>query len=282
MPPNETMSKYWVFTLNNFDETDEQRLQSLHTNGMATYIVFGREIGESGTRHLQGYIEFLKRIRFSRARSLLGERCHIEPRKGNALQASEYCEKDGNFVKLGTCSNKGQGTRSDLIALHDALKRNLPLTEISDEHFGQFIKYQRGINAYRSIHSIQRDWICSVVVYWGKTGTGKTRAVYENLPSKKDLYVHPGGPWFDGYDGQPIVLFDDFGGSEFKLQYLLKLLDRYPMRVPIKGGFVSWAPYEIYITSNINPDNWYSNANEEHVRALKRRITNYVYFDSLT
>lgn len=128
------------------------------------------------------------------------------------------------------------------------------------------------------VNSIQRNWLCSVIVYWGPTGAGKTRAVYDNLPSPESIYVHPGGPWFDGYDSQPIVLFDDFGGSEFKLTYLLKLLDRYPMRVPVKGGFVSWCPQEIYITSNHAPVSWFPNAKEEHVRALMRRITNNVLF----
>lgn len=159
------------------------------------------------------------------------------------------------------------------------MREKRPLAEIADENFKEFIKYQRGINAYRLVHSVQRDWICSVVVYWGRTGAGKTRAVHDNLPAQDALYTHPGGPWFDGYDQQPIALFDDFGGSEFKLSYLLKLLDRYPMRVPVKGGFVSWAPREIYITSNKDPTSWYANAHPEHVAALFRRFTNVVQFE---
>lgn len=116
-------------------------------------------------------------------------------------------------------------------------------------------------------------------MYWGRTGSGKTRAVYDNVSNTHDIYFHPSGQWFDGYDGQPIALFDDYGGSEFKLTYLLKLLDRYPMRVPIKGGYVSWAPHEIYITSNRAPSEWYPNAYTEHYDALKRRFTNVVYFE---
>lgn len=125
----------------------------------------------------------------------------------------------------------------------------------------------------------KRDWQPSVIVYWGRTGAGKTRAVFDNLHSTEDIYVHPGGSWFDGYEGQPIVLFDDYAGSEFKLQYLLKLLDRYPMQVPVKGGFVSFVPREIYLTSNLDPADWYSNAHREHVDAMFRRFTNVVLFE---
>lgn len=147
------------------------------------------------------------------------------------------------------------------------------MAEIADDHFREFLKYQKGINAARYVWSAKRDWAPSVVVYYGRTGAGKTRCVYDNLRSPNDIYVHPGGPWFDGYEGQEIVLFDDYAGSEFKLQYLLKLLDRYPMQVPIKGGFVSFIPREIYITSNLAPEEWYTHAHQEHVAAMFRRFT---------
>jgi hypothetical protein len=162
--------------------------------------------------------------------------------------------------------------------LKESILAKRPLKEIALDHFSSFVKYQRGINAARYVLAEKRDWICSVVVYWGRTGSGKTRSVYDNLSSKEDLYVHPGGAWFDGYDAHPIVLFDDYAGSEFKLQYLLKLIDRYPMQVPVKGGFVSFIPQEIYITSNLNPEDWYRNAHPEHVSAMFRRFTNIVHF----
>lgn len=171
------------------------------------------------------------------------------------------------------CFNNKTNVVLDLDELHESLRAKRKLSDIADDHFGQFIKYQRGITAYRLLHSTERNWCTLVIVYWGRTGTGKTRSVHENAT---DLYVHPGGMWFDGYDGQQQVLFDDFGGSEFKLQYLLKLLDRYRMRVPVKGGFVSWCPREVYITSNLSPDEWFPNANGEHVNALFRRFS-FVY-----
>lgn len=270
-------SNYWCFTLNNYNDTDKTRLSDLVPDSLS-FLIYGEEIGDSGTPHLQGYAEFKTRVRFSKAKSVLGNRCHLEKRKGSSEQAAAYCEKDGAFTRLGEISKSSQGKRSDLDDLHKSLKEKRPMSEIADEHFGQFLKYQRGINAYRLVTATRRDWAMSVVVYHGKTGAGKTRAVYDNLPAAEELYVHPGGPWFDGYDQQPIVLFDDYAGSEFKLQYLLKLLDRYPMQVPVKGGFVSFVPREVYITSNLHPEDWYRNANPEHVQAMLRRITNTVYF----
>jgi len=60
----------------------------------------GNEIGESGTPHIQGYIEHEKRFRPSELKfgCIEWNDIHWEKRKGNAKQASEYCAKDGDYV----------------------------------------------------------------------------------------------------------------------------------------------------------------------------------------
>lgn len=271
-------SKYWCFTYNNYVLEQIPILEQTLRNAGATYYVFGREVGESGTRHLQGYIEFSKRLRLSQLKSLIPiPSIHYELRRGNAVQASDYCKKeDVEPIEWGSISVCRRGQRSDLEALHEALQARTSILDISDEHFNSFIRYRRSINAYRSLHSPQRNWVCSVIVYWGRTGTGKTRSVMENATN---LWIYPGKEWFDGYDQHKQVLFDEFTGATFKLGYLLKLLDRYPMQVPVKGDFVSWCPEEIYITSNLDPWTWFENANQEHVSALFRRITFIYHFE---
>ena len=54
------------------------------------------------------------------------------------------------------------------------------------------------------------------------------------------------------------------------------------MQVQIKGGYTQWSPKTIYICSNIEVDDWYPGANQEHVNALKRRISQIITFDSNT
>lgn len=267
-------SKYWCFTLNNYSATHEATFVEWASN-FCSYATYGREIGSEETPHLQGYFELKKRKRFS---SLKRSFCqvdlaaiHLEMRRGTAQQAADYCQKDGDFFEVGSLS-RSQGSRSDLIQLREDLLAQKSLQDIAQEHFGSFLRYQRGINAFRSIVAPQRMWPVQVHVWWGKTGTGKTRRVYETVGDGA-LYSHPGGPWFDGYDSQPNVLFDEFSGSYFSLTYLLKLLDRYPMQVPIKGSFVSFVPKSIFITSNYPPEEWYPSAKEEHRAALMRRLT---------
>lgn len=269
-------AKHWVFTLNNYTNEELTLLRTLVPT-QASYVCFGLEVGENETPHVQGYLSLERRLRLQQVRHLV-PRAHFEVRRGSHRQAKEYCEKDGVFEEFGL-EPVEPGSRTDLTSLQNDLRAGKRLRDIADEHFATFLRYPRGIIFYRNVVVSPRDWVCSVVVYCGRTGAGKTRAVYQNLPSPEVLYVHPGGCWFDGYDGHEIVLFDDFGGAEFKLSYLLKLLDRYRMQVPIKGGFVNWAPHEIYITSNLHPNEWYRNCSPEHIAALFRRFTNLVIFD---
>lgn len=275
-------SKHWVFTLNNYTDDDQTRLRTLGQSTDAQYLVYGRETGDGGTPHLQGYIIFTKRISFNTVKNTIGERAHIEKKCGTTEQAADYCKKDGDFEEFGSRATK-QGRRTDLDELYYAIKNGEAKQEIGDTFAGTYIRYKRSIDqliAETKDSPRDRERGPNVIVHWGTTGTGKTRAVWDTH-DEESIYAHGGDRWFDGYDGHQVALFDDFNGSEFKLSYFLKLLDRYPMRVPIKGGFVQWKPEFIYITSNKSPEEWYANAHPEHQRALQRRFTEVKQFTNL-
>lgn len=60
--------------------------------------VIGAEVGESGTPHLQGYVEFkVKQRPLSKMKGTIG--AHWEVSKGSRIENYEYCSKDGD-VKL--------------------------------------------------------------------------------------------------------------------------------------------------------------------------------------
>jgi len=90
-----------------------------------------------------------------------------------------------------------------------------------------------------------------------------------------DVYYKTRGDWWDGYKQHKAVIIDDFYGW-LKYDELLKITDRYPYQVPIKGGFENFTSEHIYITSNIDVDRWYK-FKEYDSAALKRRMTQYFY-----
>jgi hypothetical protein len=263
-------AKHWVFTLNNWTQDDVDRLEALHASGDASYIVFGEEVGESGTEHLQGYACFASRKTLAQAKRLIGSRAHLEVMRGTPQQASEYCKKDESYHEFGEIP-AGQGSRTDLGDLIGAIRSGKSMRELEDEFPGECIRYDRAVLRRVAEARPFRTEKPYVHVLWGDTGVGKTRYVFDRF-DWEDIYVYSGGKWFDGYVGQSVALFDDFTGSEFKLGFFLRLLDRYPMRVEIKGGFVQWNPSKIFITSNKPVGEWYPNAFQKHREALDRRI----------
>lgn len=274
-------AKNWCFTLNNYTDEELRAVRKLgesFENDGRGYLVFGFETAPStGVKHLQGYISFPERKRPSQIKTFL-RRAHLEIAKGNPKQNQEYCKKGGNSEEFGSIP-AGAGARTDLTHLQERIKSGASRHDIRDEFFTLYCRYPKAIDNYIQELAAPRTWETNVVVYWGKTGTGKTRSVFA-FTDIESIYVHPGDHWFDGYVSQPVALFDDFNGSEFKLSYLLKLLDRYPMKVPVKGGFVNWIPKHIYITSNKDPHEWYQNAHEEQRNALFRRIKEIKHFNN--
>lgn len=117
VPSHKIMSqgKRWVFTINNYTDENQEELRRVGSNGeLVEYLCFGREVGEAGTPHLQGFVIFKRRLRFRNVKQHLGgDHVHIESARGSNIQASEYCKKDDDYEEFGRLS-QGQGSRSDL------------------------------------------------------------------------------------------------------------------------------------------------------------------------
>lgn len=244
-----------------------------------TYVVIGEEVGDQGTPHLQGYAESSVRKTLKWWRGLFGDGVHLERRKGTSQQAADYCKKDGHAFEAGVCSLSKQGRRCDLEELHESLKAKRSMIDISDDHFGQFLRYGRGIEAYRYYHARRRSWKTRVVVMVGPTGTRKTALAH--LKAREGLWTADTKiQWFDGYYENDYVLFDEFTGASCDIKYLLRLLDMYPMQVPVKGGYTQWSPRVIFIATNVPVASWYQGAREEHQAAMLRRLEEITILDS--
>lgn len=269
-------AKNWCVTLNNYTEDELQGIQDFGRSECDYWIV-GEEVGESGTPHLQCYFQLRSKRTMRQLKHGVGDRAHCEVARGSPEQNRTYCAKDGTFCEGG--QPRQQGRRSDVSGLVAKFRSGYSWEEAVESDPALVARYPRFVDRLALKYAKPREWAPEVYVYWGQTGTGKSKRAFEEA---QDPYVHSGGQWFDGYSGESDVIFDDFGGSEFKLTYLLKLIDRYPMRVPVKGGFVNWVPRRVFFTSNYCPKEWFPNAKDEHVKALFRRFTKVIVFRRLT
>lgn len=223
------------------------------------YSVMGFEIGgQNGTPHLQGFVQFSSAIRMTTVQAKIPPllRAHLELMRKNSTpqQAAEYCKKDGNFKEWGEIVKQGQ--RRDLEEIKEMIDRGTSYEELWDTHFPSMVQYRKSFLEYCELKrsSSLRD-MPRVFVFWGPTGTGKTRRAHAVNP--ESTFVYPGAGWFDGYRGQQVAIFDEFDGSDVPFSLWKRLCDRYKMLVPIKGGFTAWTPSVIIFTSNIEPLSWW-------------------------
>lgn len=247
-------------------------------NKNVRYMICGFEIApQTGTPHLQMYMEvFLKR-------SLSGMKlfvtdlglpqAHLEMSNGTAQQNIDYCSKEGDFVTFGRPATTVNGEKQSTLCA-ELIRSGSSLKRIADELPEYFMARSKGIRELMFALSSPedcdkpRDFVTQVKVYLGPTGTGKSREAHE---VDKIQWTHGGDRWFDGYQGQEVVLFDDFAGVQSGITFrkLLQLTDRYPLTVPVKGGFVNWRPKLIIFTTNVEPERWYP---LEDYSPLKRRV----------
>lgn len=249
----------FCFTINNWKEEDITLAKQIDYK----YIIIGKEVGEKGTPHLQGYVELSKQMRLNAVKKFF-PRAHIEERKGTAQQASIYCKKDNNYEELGTISKQGQ--RNDISSTYEMARNGLSFEKFLDTNPN--FQNIRIFEIAKSVYQQKRHFKPYVEWIYGPTGTGKTRYVVEH---EKDLWISGRNlKWWQGYDNQEATLFDDFRKDFCTFHELLRILDRYPYTVEVKGGHKELNSKRMYISSCFHPKDIYDT--REDVNQLLRRI----------
>lgn len=254
-------SRAYCFTLNNYTEAEYLSVSSLECK----YLVVGKEKGDSGTPHLQGYLYYDNPRSFNSVKKSI-PRAHLEISKGTPLQASEYCKKDKDFIEKGELPS--QGKRNDIDAVRDMVKAGIGMREIVETATSyQSIKTAEVILKYKEI---KRDWKPTVIWVCGRSGTGKIRWAYDHFPMD-DIHKQPASEtkWFEGYDAHPVVILDEVDDTT-SYTMLKELTDRYPMRVHNKGGMRSFLAKTIVLTSLETPENLFSWRPENGKEMLRR------------
>lgn len=276
-------SRGWCFTLNNYSFDEENLVYSLSWERDLVYVVVGKEIGESGTPHLQGYIYNQNKKSLGQVKNLL-ERAHWEAQKGTFEQAINYCKKDGDYFEYGeipkTPKQKGSSggvaeqERWDLArkAAEEGRFNDIP----SDIYFRFDVAAHRLRNRALQEGLVDLDGELEHEWWYGDPGTGKTSRARKEYPTA--FLKDPKERWWDGYDGEEVVIIDDFDKYQIAQSGDMKRwLDRYVLQAPFKGGYMKIRPKKIIVTSNYHPSDIWDDAVTQ--KAILRRVK-VVHFPS--
>lgn len=219
--------------------------------------------------HWQLVAYFPKRVRLGGVKEIFGTEAHCEPSRSSA--AEDYVWKldtriEGTQFELGT----------------KAVSRNDPADweqVWKDASEGQIISIPADIRirCYHTLKRIRKDYTTPkarpqvrVKVFWGASGTGKSRLAWEE--AGEGAYIKGSTTkWWDGYMGQKRVIVDEFRG-QIAIEHLLKWFDIYPCTVEEKGGQVALEADEFWICSNLPVEAWYPGLDVDSLAALRRRV----------
>lgn len=261
MPNLTPQGKYWILTIpqHRFTPFLPERCE---------WIRGQLECGENTQYvHWQLVVAFKLKCRLAGVKSVFGD-VHAELTRSAA--ASEYVWKDETAVPNTRFELGRRSVRRANKADWDEVWKSAVGGKIED------VPASIRVSSYAALSRIAKDHLKPtamerlVTVYVGPTGVGKSRRAWE--AAGWDAYPKdPNTKFWDGYRGQEHVVMDEFRGK-IDISNILRWTDRYPVSVETKGSGAVFNAKKIWITSNIHPDRWYPDLDQETKDALMRRL----------
>lgn len=246
MPP--AQSRNWCFTINNWTEEDLRKISDYHRAHPATYIIYGKEVGEEGTPHLQGYIHF-KTSQKPTAMNKVSTRSRNAMCLGTPADNIKYCKKEGDFTCYGEEPVTQQDANKQKAARFITLAKAGDFATIEDEMPALYVSRYRTMHEIATAHMVKPpnlEECCGIWIY-GESGSGKTTSARTEYG---DYYCKSANKWWDGYQGEDTVIIEDLDPNHKCLAHHLKLwMDKWSFPAEVKGGMRCLRPQRVIITS---------------------------------
>lgn len=245
------MSRYYNFCFTSFDM---EFVVTIKDDTQFKYICYGKEVCPDTQReHLQGFCGF-KHAKSLKSVIKVFKGPHWEVMQGKMEDNEKYCSKEGKYEVIGdppkfNCQN-GKDEKSRWDNIRDLAKANR-IDEIDSQIY---------VQNYNTLKRIAMDHLVrqpdlppgEIYNYWiyGPPGSGKSRSVREAYPAET-IYDKSMNKDWSGYQGEEIVLLDDFDESGKCLHhYIKRWADLYSFPADVKYSKKQIRPLRIIVTSN--------------------------------
>lgn len=273
--PRTSASRKYQLTINNpadhgFDhETIKETLAALTG---CIYWCMCDEVGEQGTPHTHLYVAFQNAKEFQTIhRRFYG--AHIEAARGSHQENRDYIRKDGKYRDTEKADTNLPDTFEESGQLPDESDRRmkqseaiLAMIEAGASNAEILRTYPSAMNHLPRIEQARQTLLeekyrdafrgLQVTYIWGKTGVGKTRGIMERYGYRNVYRVTNYKNPFDGYKGEPVILFDEFRSS-LPLEDMLKYMEGYPLNLPARFSDRAACFEAVYVVSNIPMEKQY-------------------------
>lgn len=275
MPNSSAQGKYWLLTIPYESWQPTLPDSCLWIKGQAELPLVPDPNDETmlipGYKHWQVVVCFARAVRLAAAKAAFTNDTHAELSRSAAANAYVHKEEtaipDTQF-ELGERPLK-RNSKLDWAKIKQQAQQG-QLEEIDAQ---VYVTHYSALKRIAADNMKPKEQTKEVVVYWGPTGVGKSRRVWE-LAGLSAYPKIPTTKWWDGYrpEDHANVVIDEFSG-QIDITHMLRWCDRYPCVVETKGSSIVFHPKKIFITSNIDPKDWWPSANDAHKKAFTRRVT---------
>lgn len=301
--PEKTMgspkARCFTMTVKNWEyydttEWEEEIRNQKNSKGepLVIYLSIGKHTGQqTGYQHVHMNLEITdqKTAFWVKNKLFVRPDMHVEIRRGTREQCDAYLTKDHQFREIINIRRLRPGRRTDFEDLYDMIEEGATLYDCYREHFGTTVRCYRGLREYIAL----RDTIQStstiylppeVIVYVGPSGSGKSwhcstdkdyMAGGYRFPIQMDSKIY-----FDGYNKQKTIWFDEFSGRTLPFTTFCQLADRFAGRYETKGGSVLISGLKKILISTIQfPHLWWAGSERFNTdtEQLFRRLTKCYY-----
>lgn len=289
------IGRKFAFTWNNYPPNYKDIIKEYKN---IKYLITGEEVSKTGTPHLQGFIKTIDSTTFKKISKMFGN-CHVEHARGTDEENDNYCRGIGKTAKehgkdpttedklfiIGEIESH-QGERNDIKKIKKAINDGENIKSVIQKYADTYqdIKYAESLLKYTEIPRVYAKEFKFIWIY-GPTETGKTKYVLNDRFKKeydegKIYMAMNNAKWWDGYEGQEILLIDDFRDNYCGFSNLLQICQPVEYRVEVKGGTRQLKAMTIIITSCYAPIEVYEGIREKR-NQLYRRITELIHFYEL-
>ena len=248
------------------------------------YLIFGSEICPTTKRHhFQTYVYFYNCKTFSQVREYFRKRLnkypHICKSNGTNKQNIAYCSKDEEYIEYGEEPTDTGGNTNNLKNVIKLLeKKEITIEKICREQPEFYHMYGRTLRDAQT----PRDFLTTCEWYYGKAGTGKTKAASKRAKEEYNSHMFLNVKdwargWVSNYDGQECIIINELRGDQIQYNDLLELIDCNEYNVSVRNiGSIPFTSKHIIITSPLMPHQVFKNRHKmDSLEQLMRRISIY-------
>lgn len=266
--------KNWIAVLNNWSQPEYDSLVEKF-EARCSFGIIGKEVGETGTPHLQCTFVVKNAMTFTAVKSMLQNgRIHLEVCR-QVFNSIEYCKKDNKYETFGeppkSKEEKGEASKRYWLETLNNAKAGTyelidPKLQVVHAKTLEWIRNKHVMsNRPSDLTEFENVWI------YGPSGCGKSRWVRNEFPV---FYHKLLNKWWDNYpqdSSEVSVLIEDVDpdSCQWMSNYLKVWSDYYSFTAEVKGSSTTIRPKRVLVTSNYDIQSCFPRP-QDHLPLIRR------------